>query len=113
MFFAFCPPTLGCSSCLASPWSPWPSAKGLVFLIHVLVAMVRLDTTGISDWRALPPNERKALVRAASCPTARRAEDMGCTPAGAEFPGIRTPETGAQQTGAQGRPISTFGYTPV
>ena len=42
MFFAFCPPTLGCSSCLASPWSPWPSAKGLVFLIHVLVAMVRL-----------------------------------------------------------------------
>ena len=42
MFFAFWRPTSGFSSCLASPWAPWPSAKGLAFLIHVLVAMFRL-----------------------------------------------------------------------
>jgi hypothetical protein len=41
MFFAWWPPTLECSSFWASPWGRWPSAKGLAFLIHVLVAMFR------------------------------------------------------------------------
>ena len=31
MFFAWWPPTLGFSLFLASPWGPWPSAKGLAF----------------------------------------------------------------------------------